>query len=303
MNFQLCILGCSSAVPTAERGLSAQWLEIHHKHYLLDCGEGTQIRIRQEGLPMQRLSVIFISHAHADHFLGLPGLLSTMDLLGRKKSLRIVCPESVKEFLVHYWNTVDYQPGYPIEIDVEAWKEGGLILEEDSVQVEAISLKHALPCRGFIFREQRDAFVLDKEKIKQYELSNTQLKELKQGNSVQLSNGTLLDANQVGSIGPAGRSYAYLTDTRPVLQTLLKIPAPNVLYHEATFTEKHKERAKKTQHSTASEAAEIAEKWGVSSLILGHFSVRYPNLEELLLEAQSLFKNTQIAYNGLRIEL
>jgi ribonuclease Z len=145
MNFQVCILGCSSAVPTAERGLSAQWLEIHHRHYLLDCGEGTQIRIRQEGLPMQRLSVIFISHAHADHFLGLPGLLSTMDLLGRKKSLRIVCPESVREFLLQYWNSVNYKPSYPIEIDADAWKVGGLVHQDDSVRVEAIALKHAVP--------------------------------------------------------------------------------------------------------------------------------------------------------------
>jgi len=303
MNFQVCILGCSSAVPTAERGLSAQWLEIHHRHYLLDCGEGTQIRIRQEGLPMQRLSVIFISHAHADHFLGLPGLLSTMDLLGRKKSLRIVCPEPVKVFLFHYWNSVDFQPSYPIEVDSEAWKASGLVHEDDSVQVQAVALKHAVPCRGYIFWERRDVFVLSKQKIMQYDLSIVQLKELKQGLSVQLNNGMVLDANQVGSKGPVCKSYAYLTDTRPVSKTLLKIPAPDVLYHEATFTEKHKERAKKTLHSTAAEAAEVAEKWGVSSLILGHFSVRYPNLDELHSEAKHTFENTLLAYNGLRIEL
>ena len=303
MNFHVCILGCSSAVPTAERGLSAQWLEVHHRHYLLDCGEGTQIRIRQEGLPMQRLSVVFISHSHADHFLGLPGLLSTMELLGRKKSLRIVCPESVKEFLLNYWKSVDYQPSYPIEIDVEAWRSGGLVLEDASIQVEAVVLKHGVACRGFIVRERRDAFVLDKVKIKEYDLSIAQLRELKQGNSVQLNTGEALQANQVGSSGPACRSYAYITDTRPVLQTLLKLAAPQVLYHEATFTEKHQERAKKTQHSTAIEAAEIAEKWGVTSLILGHFSVRYPDLGELLAEAQNRFGNTRLAFNGLRLEL
>lgn len=303
MNFQVCILGCSSAVPTAERGLSAQWLEIHHRHYLLDCGEGTQIRIRQEGLPMQRLSIIFISHAHADHFLGLPGLLSTMDLLGRKKSLRIVCPESVGEFLLHYWTTVDYQPSYPIEIDSKTWREAGRVFEDETVEVEALALKHAVACRGFIFRERRDAFVLDKEKIIEYDLNITQLRELKEGRTVQLGPGQELHASQVGAAGPLCRSYAYITDTRPVLQNLLKTAPPQALYHEATFTEKHQERAKKTQHSTAAEAAEIAEKWGVSSLILGHFSVRYPNLDELLSEAQNTFKNTQIAYNGLKIQL
>ncbi|MFZ9700768.1 MAG: ribonuclease Z [Flavobacteriales bacterium] len=303
MNFEVCILGCSSAIPTAERGLSAQWLEIHHQHYLLDCGEGTQIRIRQEGLPLQRLSVIFISHAHADHFLGLPGLLSTMDLLGRKKELTIFCPESVQLFLEQYWNSVDFKPSFPITIDSSSWKSGGLIYSAKSLQVEAIPLKHAVPCRGFLFREIRDVFTLDKLKLAAFDLSIPQIKELKQGNDVCLSNGVWLSANQVGQAGPKVRSYAYLTDTRPVLQTLLKTSAPMVLYHESTFSEKHKDRAKKTQHSTAYEAAEIADKWGVSVLILGHYSVRYPNVNELLEEAKTKFNNTHLGFNGYRLQL
>ncbi len=303
MNFEVCILGCSSAIPTSERGLSAQWLEIHHQHYLLDCGEGTQIRIRQEGLPLQRLSVIFISHAHADHFLGLPGLLSTMDLLGRKKELTIFCPESVQHFLEHYWNSVDFKPSFPITIDSISWKSGGLIYSAKSVQVEAIPLKHALPCRGFIFRELRDAFTLDKTKLAALNLSIPQIIELKQGHDVCLSNGVWIRANQVGQAGPTVRSYAYITDTRPVLQTLLKTLAPMVLYHESTFSEKHKDRAKKTQHSTALEAAEIADKWGVSALIIGHYSVRYPNVNELLEEAKTKFNNTHLGFNGYRLKL
>lgn len=303
MNFEVCILGCSSAIPTAERGLSAQWIEIHHQHYLLDCGEGTQIRIRQEGLPLQRLSVIFISHAHADHFLGLPGLLSTMDLLGRKKELVVFCPESVELFLEHYWHSVDFKPSFPVTINSSAWKSEGIIYKSNSVQVEAIPLKHTLPCRGFVFREIRDAFTLDKIKLSAFDLSIPQIKELKKGNDISLSNGDRLSANQVGQAGPQVRSYAYLTDTRPVLQTLLKTPPPMVLYHESTFSEKHKDRAKKTQHSTALEAAEVAYNWGVSVLILGHYSVRYPNVADLLEEAKTTFNNTCLGYNGYRFQL
>ncbi len=303
MNFEITILGCSSAVPTAKRWLSSQWLTVHHRHYLLDCGEGTQIRIRQEKLPMQRLQCLMISHAHADHFLGLPGLLSTMDLLDRRQPLRLFAPKVVLDFLDHYISITGNTFRFELERHVLEPDFEGLLFEDKGLQCYAVPLTHPVPCHGFLFYEKVGGRKLKKDWVEAHHPGIQALKQLKRGKDVCLEDGTVILSDEVTDPPPKVRSYGYLTDTRPRLDRVNKYDAVDILYHEATFMELHKSRAKKTGHSTAKEAAELARQWGVTSLLLGHFSVRYRNLTPVLEEAKSIFKDCHLAENGYRIIL
>lgn len=303
MNFEVTILGCSSAIPTKDRNPTAQLVSLYGRYYLLDCGEGTQIQLRKYKLSFQRIDCIFITHVHADHFLGLPGLLSTMDLLGRKTDLHIYAPEKIKEFLYAYSKTCDNEFRFNVIFHDLNMKKHSLIFENEHMQVFSLPVKHSVPCVGYLFEEKKRQKKLKKEVLEKYFLTVEQIIDIKNGADLVLENGTIIDNIELTTEPPTPKKYAFITDTAYYPKIVQYIQDYDLVYHEATFADNMEKRAKATLHSTASQAAKIAQSANVKKLILGHYSVRYKDTEEIYKDALKIFKNVECVKEGNRYEL
>jgi ribonuclease Z len=271
--FEVLILGSSSASPTADRNVSSQLLNIAQRYFLIDCGEGTQMQLRKYKAKFQAIDHILISHLHGDHFFGLPGLLSSMHLLGRKQALTIYAPSELKELIDKLNHISETFLNYEIKW-VFTKKEGfNLIFEDDKIEVYSFPLKHRIPCTGFLFKEKLGPRKIDPYKLEKYGLSRADSSVLKKGKDVMNSQGELISNAEVTTDPPKIKSYAYCSDTVFDPDIVEYIKGVSLLYHESTFLDDHLERAKKTLHSTAKQAAHIAQLAGVEKLLLGHFSV------------------------------
>lgn len=301
--FELLILGSSSASPTSERNPSAQLLNISERHFLIDCGESTQIQLRRYKAKFQAIDHIFISHLHGDHFFGLPGLLSSMHLLGRKQEISIYCPHELKE-VIELVNRVS-QTKLNFNINWHFTNDNGLnlLFEDDKVEVFSFPLRHRIYCTGFLFREKPLPRKIDKYKLEKLEISVADILLLKNGQDVINKNGELIKNEQVTNDPPPARSYAYCSDTIYTLKTHEYVRGVDILYHESTFLEDKADRAKKTFHTTAMQAAEIAKKAGAKQLLLGHFSARYGDLKEFINEAKPVFDNCDLATDGKKVKI
>ncbi len=296
--FELLILGSSSASPTSDRNPSSQLLNISDRYFLIDCGEATQIQLRRFKTKFQSIDHIFISHLHGDHFFGLPGLLSSMHLLGRKQVLTIYGPKELKEIIENINKHSATFLNFPINWVFTKPDKLNLIFEDAKVEVWSFPLKHRIDCTGFLFKEKPLQRKIDKYKLEKLNISLADILLLKNGNDVVNNDGKLIKNRDATIDPPNPRSYAYCTDTIYNLDLIDIVRGVDVLYHESTFLEDQTERAKKTYHSTAKQAAEIAKRAHVKLLLLGHFSARYRNLEDFLTEAKSIFDNCALATDG-----
>jgi ribonuclease Z len=302
--FTIHILGCGSAVPIPGKQHTSQWITLNERHYLVDCGEGTQLQIRRKKLPMLRLSAIFISHVHSDHILGLPSLLDTMDLLGRKKALHLIAPESLFQFLDAYFSFTKHTPKFSIvRKAIPKEKKPEILFEDKGIEVTGFPLKHSIPCHGFLFRERLPLPNICKNKIKEYALTPVEIRQAKAGIEITRPPHFRLLPEAVLLPRRASRSYAFFTDTRPCMQWKDYLQGIELLYHEATFGFSARERAKKTFHSTAAEAGEFAAACQVGTLLIGHYSLRYKGRSELLSEASLVFPSTFEAFDGMDIAI
>lgn len=296
-NFELTILGCSSATPTSTRNPTAQLLNIAERFFLIDCGEATQIQLRKFKLKFQRINHIFISHLHGDHYLGLIGLLSSMHLLGRSVEIHIYCPAELQEIIDIQYKYSQTRLNFPIIYHPHKYINNDLIFEDEKVEVRTILLNHRIPCCGFVFMEKPLPANISKDIIQHYEIPVEQIMAIKHGADLITSSGEIVpNIMLVNSKKP--RSYAYCSDTCYDESILEFIKGVNLLYHEATFMNDKLERAKETYHSTAIQAATIATKAEAGKLMIGHYSARYKDLQPLLDEAKSVFENTVLAIEG-----
>jgi ribonuclease Z len=301
--FELLILGSSAATPTSNRNPTAQLLNIAERFFLIDCAEGTQMQLRKYKARFQSVNHIFISHLHGDHFLGLPGLIASMHLLGRKNELTVYGPKELEEIvnLIHKFS--ETQLAYPLRFVHTQHETKQLIWEDEKVEVYSIPLKHRIKTTGFLFREKPFPRNIDKYKLEKYDVSFAEIHKLKQGfDAVDNSGNTI--KNELLTLDPVkGRSYAFCSDTKFFEALADEIKDVDLLYHESTFLEDKKDRAKQTFHSTARQAAQLAVLANTKQLLLGHFSARYGNLDEFLNEARPIFKNTDLAIEGKVISL
>jgi ribonuclease Z len=303
MSFSVTILGSSSALPTSKRSLTAQLVNHDERFFLIDCGEGTQMQLRKFKKKIARINHIFISHLHGDHIFGLFGLLSTFSMLGRKSQLHIYSDLKLKEFLTVHFNFFQKEMTYPVFFHPFSTKKSKIIYDDGKLEVSTIPLLHRVPCAGFLFREKDRPLNVKKELIGFYNLGIKDIIKLKNGEDIFLENGRKI-ANEVLTIAPSpAKSFAYCSDTKARGSIIKYITNINLLYHEATFLEEDKELAKKTFHSTASQAANIALKANVKKLVIGHFSSRYKNEINFLNEAISIFPNTIMAEDGMEFEI
>lgn len=298
MKFDVTVLGTASATPTATRNPSSQFIQVNERHFLIDCGEGTQLQIRRKRLRLQKLSHIFISHLHGDHYFGLIGLLTSLSLLGRTKDLHVFSPPGLEEVIRIQLKVSESRLLYPLHFHVTQQKTTELIHEDKVVEVFSIPLVHRIPCNGYIIREKLKEPNVIKERLDEFNVPIEWIAKLKQGADFITDKGEVI-SNELLTTPPAEpRSYAYCSDTAFSNKVIESIKGVNMLYHEATFTEEHKKRAKETLHSTAAQAGKVAAMAGVRKLLLGHFSARYKSTEDLLKEAVIEFPSSIIAKDG-----
>jgi ribonuclease Z len=301
--FELLILGCSSASPTAERNPSGQLLNVAERFFLIDCGEATQIQLRRYKARFQRISHLFVSHMHGDHFFGVPGLISSMHLLGRQQELNIYCPAGLREIVDIINKLGNTRLSFKINWIITNNDGLHLLFEDNKVEVYSFPLKHRIFCCWFLFREKPLPRKIDKTKLLSLDISFADIMRLKAGMDVESRKGEII-LNKDATLDPLPpRSYAYCSDTvfDPSLAEYVR--GVDVLYHESTFLEEHAERASKTFHSTAAQAGQIAMLAGAKRLLLGHFSARYGDLDMFLQEAGAVFQHTLLATDGKKIEI
>jgi ribonuclease Z len=301
--FELLILGSSAATPTSKRNPTAQLLNIAERYFLIDCGEATQIQLRKYKARFQSVDQIFISHLHGDHFLGLPGLISSMHLLGRQKPLTIFGPKELQDIIETINKYSETVLNFPLHFVYTQINEKQKIWEDEKVEVYSIPLKHRIPTTGFLFQEKPLPRNIDKYKLEKYQVSFSEIHKLKQGLDALDNNGKLIKNSDLTHDPPKVRSYAFCSDTKFFKELASHIQDVDLLYHESTFLNDKKERAKQTFHSTAAQAAEMAKMSNAKQLMLGHYSARYDSLDMFLEEAKPIFENTILATEGLQIKL
>ena len=297
MSLSVQILGSGSALPTISSNQSSQAIEAGNQVFLVDCGEGTQIELRRNKVKVQKLDHIFISHLHGDHFFGLVGLLSTMHLLGRKKALNIHGPEGLKEIVEIQFRNAGSHLSFEMNFNT-VLSSGQLLYENDKIKITSLPLKHRIPCFGFLFQEKEGLRKLKKEALAAYKIPVHARKGLTEGEDFRMESGEVISNDKITSDPEPPSSYAYCSDTAYYEKLIPFINEVDLLYHEATFLERDSDRAKKTFHSTAKDAAKVAQTAKVKKLILGHCSNRYKAKDGFLQESRQIFKETYIAEEG-----
>lgn len=290
-------LGVGSATPTATRHLSSVAVWREGSVYLFDCGENAQMRMLQGGLKRSQIDCIFISHFDTDHYSGLMGLLSTLQLQRRDREITLVGPEGLKEFVEWNFEFANIDLNYPINyVEVEEGIEEERVVDEDEFYVEARPLNHTKFCLGYRFQEKDKPGKVDAAKAQEMGISEDwQYKELKDGNDVELEDGTVVKSIDIVGHPRPGDSFAYITDSRYSPNSVKLGMNTNVLFHEATFSESLSDKAEETGHSTAKDAARVANEAKTKLLVITHFSARYTNEYVLLREARDDFFPTWVA--------
>jgi len=303
MDFSLTVLGSSSATPTKLRNPSAQIVKYNNKLFLVDCGEGTQMQMLKYGIKSNRINHIFISHLHGDHYLGLPGLIFTFHLMGRKKELHIFSPPELENIIKLHISVANTVLSYPLVFHDISKTHSCTIYEDNDIEVSAFALKHRIPTYGFFFKEKKKAYNIIKSAIAKYELSVEDIQKAKSGETVYDIDGKIIPHHLICKKPSLQRSFAYCSDTAYHKEIVKNIKGVSLLYHEATFAEDMKETAAEKYHATAAQAASIAKEAKAKKLLIGHFSARYKTTEKLLSEARHIFPDTAIAEEGEEYEI
>jgi ribonuclease Z len=295
---KLTILGCYSATPRALTNTTSQVLEINNNMFLIDCGEGTQIQLRKHKIKFNRIKHIFISHLHGDHFFGLAGLISTFRLLTREADLHIYGPKGIKEVITLQMKLADSWTNYQLIFHELVSEKSELIYEDEDVEVHTIPLTHRIYTNGFLFKEKEGERKLDIDAAEKCHIDMAYYRKLKQGYDVENEEGEIIKNERVTYSPQKPKSYAFCSDTSYNESIVPIIKDVDVLYHESTFLEKHENLAEPTKHSTAKQAANIAKLANAGTLILGHYSTRYDDLNDFKTEAQTIFNRVELAEDG-----
>lgn len=298
MSFEVTILGSGAALPTLQRNPTSQYVICNDRHILIDCGEGTQIQIRKMGIKLQRINHILISHLHGDHFFGLVGLLSSMHLLGRDSGLTIYGPEELEAIVRSQLEIGGARLNFDITFEKLNGRDSRCIFEDNLLEIHVFPLTHRIPTNGFVIREKQKERNLIGEVFRASGLSLMAIPKFRKGEDYIDEAGVTHEVSQYTYAPKRAKAYAYCSDTAYEESIIPHIAGVDLLYHEATFTEKYVDRAKATYHSTAREAATIASKAEVKRLILGHLSARFESGAEHAREAGEIFQPVQVVEDG-----
>lgn len=302
MPIKITILGSNSAVPSLHRNPSAQVVSIDENLYLIDCAEGTQLQLQRFGIKPMRLKAVFISHLHGDHFFGLVGLLSTMNLKGRSDPLHVFGPDGLQQILKMQLGFSLSIMSYEIIYHTIDTTKNIDIYQDKKISVTTIPLQHRIPTAGFLLRTQEKQLNIKKEFIRNHNLDISWYKRIKSGEDYVDDQGLVIPNANITCRLAKPFSYAYCSDTCYTESIIPIIKGVELLYHEASFDDTMQHLAKEHMHSTAREAATIALKADVGQLLIGHFSNRYKSTEVLVNQAREVFKNTLAVEDGMEWE-
>lgn len=298
MTFEVTVLGTSSALPAHYRHPSAQLVNHNHTYLLFDCGEGTQMQLQRFGLKRSKIEHIFISHLHGDHYFGLPGLLTTLNLLRHEKPLHLYGPPALETIL----NTQFQASALQLQLDLHfhpiPMDSPNILVDNEAVTIYSLPLQHRIACVGFVVAEKERERKYNPKAGHEYGVPVEVIDAIKKGADYTQPDGTIIPNRLLTHDPLPPRKYAYFTDTLPLTNWDKYLQGVDLLYHEATFLQEHAERAAHTHHTTALQAAQLANRNRVSQLLIGHYSAKYTDLAPLLEEAQSIFPNTQLAMEG-----
>lgn len=300
-SFEITILGCGSAKPTLRHHTSSQVVSRLGKLYMIDCGEGTQRQFIKYKFRHGQMENIFISHAHGDHCLGLVGLLSSLSLDNRRNDINIYVPADFEEMLKLQIDYFVQHANFGIHIHPIDCQEPTLIHSDQHFEVTALPLEHRVPCYGFLFREQQGSRHIRPESIERYGIPHSEIDDIRRGRDFTTADGRVIPNDELTTPPDPTRSYAYLSDTRPMMEYADLLQGVDLIYHDATYCEGDEELACQYTHSTASEAAEFAKKCHAGKLLLGHFSSRYGDETLLVNRASKHFPHTILADEGLTV--
>lgn len=303
MKFEIQILGSGSSIPTLDRNSTAQLVNIRENYFLVDCGEGTQLQMKKFGSPSSKINHIFISHLHGDHYLGLIGFISSINLLGRTRDLYLYANADLLPIIHQHLNVSETRLNYKLHFHPLNFEKKEVIMENDYVKIYSFPMKHRIPCCGFLFQEKERELRIDKSALKDYKIPVAAIAGIKKGEDFITAEGKKIKNKLMTLPAEKVYSYAYCSDTAYAKKVVEAIKGVHTLYHEATFLEDLKDRAKKTFHATAKQAAKVAFEAEVQELVLGHFSVRYKGTEKFLKEAKEVFEKTKIANDGDLIKI
>ncbi len=294
-------LGTAGSLPTPERNPSAVLVNREGEMMLFDCGEGTQRQMMRARTGMMRLDHIFLTHLHADHILGVPGLLETMAFQGREEPLTIAGPKHTID-LVDKFSTICY---FSRDFEVRAMDlEPGDVVRMDGYQVEAIETQHSVPSIGYCLKEDERLGRFNREAAIALGVPPGPLfGKLQHGQEV-LVDGKAVRPDQVMGPPRPGRKIVYTGDTRPCRTVEAASKGADLLIHDCALANDMADWARDTKHSTAGEAAQLARRAGVRQLVLTHISSRYSeDISPLLKDAKTAFEKTLVAEDLMMVEI
>lgn len=304
MNLEAFILGCGGMMPLPYRHLTSVLLRREGDLFLFDCGEGTQVALRRLNLRWKRINAIFISHTHADHITGLPGLLMLSSQVDRDEPMYIFGPPKVAEYVESSCRVLDMYINY--EIIVKEINEPGIIFSTDEFQVRAFKLDHTKPCLGYTFEEFERPGEFKPEAAKELKVPCGPLwSKLQSGVSVNAEDGSLVTPEQVMGKKRKGRKFAFVTDTKYLPSIANEVRGADFFVCEGMFEKGMEKDAAEKKHMTCTQAAKIAKDAEVKKMALIHYSPRYTDndLKNLVEQAREVFPETILSKDKMTIKL
>ena len=295
------ILGNNSAVPAFNRHPTSQVVTQDGVNYLVDCGEGTQIQMIKYKIRRGKISHIFISHLHGDHYFGLVGLINTFGLLSHKQELHIYGPAPLQQIIEMQLNVAETCLPYPLYFHTITGN--ATLVDNEKLRIKCFETTHRIQCFGFSFEEKMSKRKILVERTRKYNIPLTFYSSLQNGLDYITPKGEVIKNETLTAAPEKGKRYAFCADTRYDESIIEHIYGYDTIYHETTYLDNLSEKAFERFHSTTKQAAAIAKKAMVNRLLIGHFSSKYSVLDAFAQEAKEVFYGTELAIEGTTYDI
>lgn len=295
------ILGNNSAVPAFNRHPTSQVVSHNGNNFLIDCGEGTQIQMIKYKIRRGKISHIFISHLHGDHYFGLVGLLNTFGLLSHKQELHVFAPAPLQQIIEMQLNVAETILPYPLYF--HTLTKPGVLVDNDKIKISCFPTNHRIECYGFLFEEKEGKRKLLIDKVRKLNIPISFYSSLQNGLDYITPRGQTIRNDEITTASDRGKKYAFCADTKYNEAMIPYIYGADMIYHETTYLENMREKAHERFHCTTRQAAAIAQKAMIKKLLIGHFSSKYNTLDQFQNEAREVFSNTELAIEGSTYEI
>ncbi|MDB5195731.1 MAG: ribonuclease [Flaviaesturariibacter sp.] len=295
------ILGNNSAVPAFNRHPTSQVVTHDGNNYLVDCGEGTQIQMIKYKVRRGKISHIFISHLHGDHYYGLVGLISSFNLLSHTQELHVFGPAPLQQIIEMQLKVADNTLCY--DLHFHTLTEPGVLVDNEKIRISCFRTAHRIETYGFLFEEKQGKRKLQIEKVRKLNIPMSFYTSLQAGLDYITPKGKVIPNDTVTASPERGKKYAFCADTKYDESIIPYIYGADMIYHETTYLDNMREKAELRFHSTTKQAAAIARKAMVKRLLIGHFSSKYAVLDAFEQEAREIFPATDLAVEGETYEV